>query len=282
MKKKIRFLIFVLLILIIVLLFIINKQGKKEEQEVYGDSEFKNYKEEYVEQKKKYGCNEFSLINISTDDLLKMYFNKYKNSILENPEDAFNMLDKEYREKRFGNIEKFKEYITKNYNLIVGTELSSYIADNYDNYTQYVCKDNKGNYYIFRETAVMEYSMLLDTYTIDLPEFAQKYYSATQQQKVALNIEKFIQAINEENYYYAYNCLADSYKNNNFTTQEEFEIYAKEVFYGSDIEYKVFNTEGEVYTYSVVLTNRNTQEQTNKTFIMQLGERTEFVMSFNK
>ena len=129
----------------------------------------------------------------------------------------------------------------------------------------------------------MEYTLILDTYTIDLPEFLEKYNNSTDQQKVALNIDKFMQAINAKDYKYAYNCLADSFKNNYFKTQEEFENYAKENFYSSNnVEYNEFDTQGDVYTYSVILTDKETSEQKNKTFIVKLEEGTEFVLSFNR
>ena len=281
MKKAIKYLIPILLVIMMILIFIINKNSKDTEENAY--TEFKNYKEEYVPQKKKYDCNEFSIIDMDTEDLLQIYFNNYKTAVLEETETAFNMIDKEYREKRFGNLESFKKYVTTNYNNIRGASLSSYITNEYDNYTQYVCKDSNGNYYIFREKAIMEYTMLLDTYTIELPEFTEKYYTATEQQKVALNIDKFIQAINNKDYKFAYNCLADSYKNNYFKTQSDFETYVKQNFYeSSTIGYKQFGTEGELYTYSVILTNKETREQKNKTFIMQLEEGTDFVLSFDK
>ena len=38
-----------------------------------------------------------------------------------------------------------------------------------------------------------------------------------------MNIDKFFQMINRQDYDAAYNCLAQSYRNNYFTTEEEFE-----------------------------------------------------------
>ena len=57
-------------------------------------------------------------------------------------------------------------------------ELKSYKIDKNNDYTQYVLIDNLENYYIFRETSVMDYTVILDTYTIDLPEFLEKYENA--------------------------------------------------------------------------------------------------------
>ena len=92
-----------------------------------------------------------------------------------------------------------------------------------------------------------------------------------------------MRAINDRSYNYAYNCLADSFKNNYFKTQEEFETYVKSNFYESNsVTYNNFEKQGELYTYSVTITNKQTKEQKSKKFIMQLGEGTEFELSFDR
>lgn len=224
--------------------------------------------------------NVYTFRNISDETYVKDIFNKFKALDLQ---EFYNNLDEEYRNKKFGTFENFKEYMIKNDERYSTMEIDKYQKTVTNNYTQYVCIDRKGNYYIFNENAIMDFDIILDTYTVDLPQFIDKYNVASEQQKVAYNIDRFIQAINDKSYYYAYNCLADSYKNNYFKTQQEFENYAKENFYANNtVEYKEFNMEGELYTYSVILTDKETAEQMNKTFIMQLGESTDFVLSFNR
>lgn len=279
MKNKIKYLIIILLLVTVFLMFYINTKDKDDS--TYG-TEFKNYKEEYIEPKTKYECNEFSIINITTNELLQMYFNDYKNAVLQEPEKAYNLLEEQYREKKFGSVESYKKYIENNKETITTAILDSYQVKEGEN-NRYICIDQNGNYYIFNETAIMDYTVVLDTYTIDLPEFTEKYNTATEQQKVALNIDRFMQAINDSDYKYAYNCLADSYKNNYFKTQAEFENYVNQNFYeNSTVGYKEFSIEGDFYTYSIILTNKKTGEQMNKTFICSLGENTDFVLSFNK
>lgn len=280
MKNRIKFVLIILFIAIFAVLLYISKSNKNSSN---NGTEFKNYQDEYIAPKVKYECNEFSIINISTNELVQMYFNKYINNALQDIEQVYNLLNIEYREKKFGNIEEYKKYVENNKEMIIGNKLASYQTQKNGDNTRYICIDKNGKYYIFDETAIMEFTVILDAYTLDLPEFIEKYTSATEQQKVALNIEKFMQAINDKSYYYAYNCLADSYKNNYFKTQEEFENYVKENFYSNNtVGYNQFSQEGEVYTYSVVLTNKETGEQMNKTFIVKLEEGTDFVLSFNK
>ncbi len=228
--------------------------------------------------------NQISMVEVSEKEIVLDYINLYKTLVLGNPEWVYNnVLNEDYRDKRFKGVNDFKTYIENNRQKIVGIRAESYKSTISDNDTRYVITDQYGSYYIFTENEVMDYTLILDTYTIDLPEFIEKYNAGSDQQKVALNIEKFIQAINDKSYHYAYNCLADSYKNNYFKTEEEFVNYAKENFYNnSTIKFNQFNKQGEVYTYSVTLTNEETKEQKNKTFIVQLQEETDFVLSFDR
>lgn len=228
--------------------------------------------------------NYFEYRMVTNEEIVWDYFSQYKSNLLYgNMLDSYNMLDLNYREKKFGNYEGFQKYVQNNIINIIKAKIESYQVKTSNNSNRYICLDQYGNYYIFNETAVMEFSLVLDTYTIDLPEFTEKYNSGTDQQKVALNIDKFIQAINTTDYKYAYNCLADSFKNNYFKTQEEFETYAKENFYARNtVTYNQFDMQGEYYTYSITITNQETSESINKTFIMELGEGTEFKLSFNR
>lgn len=284
MKKTIKSLIIILSILsiICIMILLINNISKRNSKGLYIEDPAKP-EEKYTYQKQKYECNEFEFVRVNTEDIILKYFNKYKDNMFNDIEKAYNSLDNVYKETKFGSINEYKAYIEKNREQLMVSTLSSYQINNNDGYTQYICIDNLGNYYIFKETAIMEYTVILDTYTIDLPEFIEKYNNGTEQQKVALNIEKFMQAINTKDYKYAYNCLADSFKNNYFKTQAEFENYARENFYeNSTVEYNQFESQGDIYTYSVILKDKVSGEQKTKTFIMRLGEGTNFVLSFDR
>lgn len=251
------------------------------------ENKYKDINEiELINEKDKIEVNEYNSYiynRMSEEDLMSKYIYYYKITSLFDINTGYNLLNEEYREKKFGNIENYKAYVENNKDQIYASILQSYQIKEDGDKTRYICLDQYGNYYIFTENSIMDYSVILDTYTIDLPEFTEKYNSATDGQKVAMNIDKFIKAINDKDYKYAYNCLADSFKNNYFKTQEEFENYAKQNFYeNNSVEYQEFDTNGEYYTYSVTLTNKDNDEQKNKTFVMKLGEETKFEMSFDR
>lgn len=224
--------------------------------------------------------NVYKMVPISKDSMAERYFNLYSTYLECDKEQSYNLLDKEYREKRFGTVQEYIKYVTENE--LENAIISKYQIISYDNYTQYVCVDSNGRYYIFNENSVMNFSLILDTYTIDIPAFTEKYNSSNENQKVALNIDKFMTAINAKDYKYAYNCLADSYKNNYFKTEAEFENYARANFYDNNtVTYDNFETQGDLYICKVTISDTKTENKKQKTFIMQLGQGTKFVMSFD-
>ena len=219
----------------------------------------------------------------SQEFLMDKYINYYKTSALYDIESAYNLFDKDYRDKKFGSIDEYRKFVENNKEKIFSSRLYSYQTKYDGDKNRYICLDQNGSYYIFKENSIMDYTVQLDNYTIDQPEFIEKYNKCNEQEKVALNIDKFFRALNDKDYRYTYGCLADSFKNNYFKTQEEFEEYAKNNLYSnSQVEYNEYKIEGNLYTYSITIKNTETKDEMNKTFIMKLGTGTEFELSFNR
>lgn len=283
MKDKIKVLIIIIFVILLICIVMILKL-KKDDNESQYISEIAPPEEKYTKIKEKYECNEFEYINVTTDDLIKTYFNKYKEEIIEDVDKSYEMLDSDYRQKRFANIEEYKKYINENYEQIIGVNLNSYKIDtSNEGYVQYICLDENNNYYIFREFATMQYNILLDNYTLDLPEFIEKYNSTNEQGKVALNIQKFMQSLNAKDYNYAYNCLSEGFRKNYFNSVENFEKYINEEFpSNSETQYIQFEKVGELYNYKINITDAvNKGNIIEKTIIMKLNDETDFEMSFN-
>lgn len=237
---------------------------------------------------------------LGEEDIIEKYFLDYIENAVNFPEEAYNNLDEEYRNKKFGNLESFKEYVKTNpdiediyktYNTnredytnymeyltsVKNIKLEKYSKSSQDGYTRYICQDTYNNYYIFKVTELMQYSLILDIYTIEVPEFTKKYEASNAQEKVILNINKFMQAINDKDYKYAYSLLADSFKETNFKTQKDFENYIKTNFFEkNDFKYEKFGDEANTYyTYQIKVSDRNKEidEEFTKTFIILLEER---------
>lgn len=237
-----------------------------------------------LSKKTAYECNELKYTVIDIDSLILNYYNNYNYYLFKYPEKSYELLDKDYREKRFGDLNSFIEYVERNKDIIISNTIESYKTEANDETITYICKEKNGNYFIINEKEVMDYTVILDAYTIDLPEFIETYNSASDQEKAILNINKFEQALNAKDYKYAYNCLSEGFKDNYFITLEDFENYINQNWYNGDfeVEYGKFEEDSGLYKYTISITNKeNTEQSFEKTIIMKLSEGTAFEMSFN-
>jgi len=176
--------------------------------------------------------NSYKNQNITNEYVTNEYFLLYKRLTLSKPEVVYNLMPDDYREKRFGSIENFIKYVNDNREEILKINLSKYLVNNYDDYVEYVAKDQYDNLYIFKELYDNERTTIeLDTYTIAGDKFRDTYNNSSDEKKVQMNIDKFIQMINRHDYITSYNCISESFKNNYFKTQEEFENYIKNQFF---------------------------------------------------
>lgn len=228
--------------------------------------------------------NVFSYEAVNEQNLVKRYISTYKMYALYNPEIAYEYLNEEYKNKRFGTLDNYKQYVEQNRDAILKISLDKYQKTKKDGYTQYVCIDTEGNYYIIKETATMQFGLILDTYTLDLPEFTEKYENADDTTKVGMNIEKIKEALNSGDYEYVYNKFTDGFKNNYFKTVEDFKNYVQQNWYKTiKITYNSISTEGKAHVFEVYLSDE-TGENSNvitKNFNIQLQEGTDFIFSFN-
>lgn len=221
---------------------------------------------------------------ISDYQMCLNYFTKYKELLINSSEKAYDLLDKTYMQEKFGSLERFKQYIEENKQYIINSTMSSYTRTNYDNYNLYTLKDQYGNTYLFKETAVMEYTVQLDDYTLENEIFNETYEDAVNRDKGLLNVDKFFKMINMQDYTSAYAVLDENFKQNYFKTQLEFENYMKnKVFRYNKVDYKEYSNKiTDIYTYKVVLKDITGEKQGEVEFniVMKLLEGTEFIMSF--
>ena len=240
----------------------------------------------------------------------KLYFADYIKTMLTDSEEAYQLLDEEYKEKRFSSVDEFNTYIQNNqnrfnisfqfedssseyenfneyYEFISKNEnfgLRNYSVEQFADYTRYICVDGFNNYYIFFVTYPGTYTAMLDFYTIDMDEFTEKYNTSTNDVKVGMNVQKVIQAINAKDYQYIYNKLDETFRNTNYSSIDMLEEYIKNnLFDTNEAEYTNFYQEGDAYIYQVNMKdaqNPDTNQRT-MTIIMNLKDETDFVMSFS-
>ena len=222
--------------------------------------------------------------NITNEYVTNEYFVLLKRLMLSDPDMAYTLMKEEYKNSRFGNINEFRNYINNNRQEILKIDMKQYLVNNYENYIEYVAKDQFGNLYIFDENEDKSIDIKFDTYTLKSEVFTNKYIKSTDEEKVQMNIDKFIQMINRHDYRTSYNCIADSFKNNYFKKQEEFQNYIENNFYSyNKFEFKSCEKKAaDIYVCKVQLTDYMNENSEIKEInvIMQLGDNLDFKMSF--
>ena len=228
--------------------------------------------------------NVFTENYISATEIPGEYINIYKELAIGAPEKLYDLLDEEYKNKKFGNLNEFKNYIQKNKTDIITTKLDKYQVKVKDySKVRYVCIDNRGNYYIINQNKIFtDYTMMLDIYTVDIDEFIEKYDNSQNHEKLILNVQKLKKAIESNDYKYLYNKLNQEFKDTNFKTQKDFEKYLKENYDEENaLEYVTYNEVSGVHVYSIKLTNKKQNKITEGKIVMKLKENRDFEFSFS-
>lgn len=253
--------------------------------EKFGDIDVgKKLEINYPEKIEKNDYNTYDYKIIKDDTYIGDIFKSFRDNMIYDKQAAYEQLNEEYRNKRFPTLKDFEKYINDNTRKISTMNLSHYEKNKENGVVQYICKDSNDNYYIIKEKSTMNCEFILDTYTLDLPEFLTKYDSADVTTKVALNIEKIKEAINLKDFEYVYNKTDDTFKTNKFKNFDEFENYLKSnLFEQNTFKYKSIEEKAGVYVATVVVTDKeNTNSETKAMqVIMKLLNTTDYIISFS-
>lgn len=115
-----------------------------------------------------YSANKYIPIYINEGDMAHKYLNDYKNLILINREKAYELLNENYRNKKFGNYENFNDYVNTKFVFINNINIDKYSVSNSNNGRFFIIYDKKGNKYIIKEKSIMNYEVFLDDYTVEV------------------------------------------------------------------------------------------------------------------
>lgn len=168
--------------------------------------------------------------SLTTQEIIQYYLNDYTTMAIYYSEIGYNLLDEEYRTKKFANIEDYKLYITQNALRMENATVVQYAYENKEDYIEYTIIDNYNNTYVIKRFDIMNYKVISDIYTVDLNIVVQKYDNGTDEDKVAINIQKIVEAFNNKDYKYVYSKLSNMSKQNEYTTLETFENSMNSMF----------------------------------------------------
>ncbi|MDD2505391.1 MAG: hypothetical protein PHF21_03880 [Bacilli bacterium] len=116
---------------------------------------------------KDYEVNEIVPINISEEQMARKYLAEYVKMVVLDIDQAYQLLEKDYRDLRFKTLKDFKDHFT---NLISDQFLSAKVTKlnitKKGNYKQFYIVDGSDNIFIFNEYSIMQYKVILDLVTI--------------------------------------------------------------------------------------------------------------------
>jgi len=228
--------------------------------------------------------NHYEYITVTDEMMAQTYLEDYGTIIIQDKEKSYDMLEKQYQQEKFPTIESYQTYLATNQKNYEELKLKEYYTIQNGDYITYTCKDQYENKYVFKETAVLEYTVQLDDYTLENEAFESSYKEANNRDKGILNIDKFFSMLNMADYKSAYQVLDANFKQNNFKTQTDFETYMKnKIFRYNQVSYQTYNDQiTGIYTYKILLSDATGKNQNQIEFniVMKLLEDTNFVMSF--
>lgn len=271
-----------------------NKYIKEEEKE---ENNFTIEKNEY---------NTMERMMLSDEDKAEKYLNSYIYNAIHNTQVAYDNINEEYRQKKFSNFQEYVEYLNNKKEQLIALDksriettdnltaeeeyqlytnknnagLSKYSFDTSLDAKKCICVDTYGNYYIFNITGAMQYNVILDVFTIDVEGINDKYKSANQTEKLKMNTQKIIYAINDKDYKYLYNKLNASFKNNYFSDIASFKNYINQNFYSTNsVTDASYTEEGEVYICKLQISDGYQDKTIN--IMQRLLENNDYEISFS-
>ena len=121
---------------------------------------------EYEEYLKNYEVNEYIATYVTDEDMARRYLNDYVHNMYFNIEYAYSLLDEEYRNKKFGSLDNYRNYI---YSLNYSTyQMEKYYKTSKNGYIIFGVYDKNGNLFIFKTKGVMQYTVYLDEDTVEI------------------------------------------------------------------------------------------------------------------
>ena len=115
---------------------------------------------------KNYEVNEYIPTYVTDEDMAKIYLNDYIHNMYFDINKAYNLLDEEYRNKKFGSLDNYRNYVnTLNCS---DYEIDKYYIKDTDGFKIFGVYDKNDNFFAFKTKGVMQYTVYLDDYTVEI------------------------------------------------------------------------------------------------------------------
>lgn len=219
--------------------------------------------------------NKFEYEYIDNVKQMEIYLEDYSFQIFNNTENSYNLLNTEYKEKRFKDLQAFVQFLNEKQGQLHNIKINQYTVHEENQNKIYKGTDQNGNYYEIIEKSYMNYEIILDNYTM------LDYSNDSDENKIKLSAEKFILMLNSADYTNAYNLLEPSFKQINFPTEQDFINYVKNNFYARNIVASKDLSEDGICTVTIKDSISTQANKIQKQFKVIMGEGMSFTIEFN-
>ena len=218
----------------------------------------------------------------SAEDCMKGLFERYKFDLMADEEHLYNLLDEDYKNLKYPDINNLKQYISNNRTDLYLDSLSEYKVINYNTYIEYraICKS--GRNFVFHVRNMMDYNILLDNYNIVNKDTYNAFLPAA---RAKYCINRVVEALNYKDYDFIYSKLNPVQKNNYYKNINDFKEFLEKNSYEAnnyeiDDDYLIIS-DGSVYQFKVKITDATGEDFSYITFTMAvtLKDDTDFAVS---
>ena len=239
------------------------------------------------EEKLKEGIEENDLNKVSFDggtydEIAQNLYLRYIYTCINDFNEAYNLLDENYKKQRFRTFNEFTTYIRL---LKVDTEAKISYTYNRNFYmTEYIVTDIFGNTFVFYFDNNLEYTVALDSYTEITNMQRDRYMSLDEEDKAKESLNYFIQTINTLDYQTAYSKLMEETKREFYPTQESFVSFISQNLYNHNILHinELSDNDKNMYQFNIELENQeNLNEKVKFNIIVKLINNNDYEIAFS-
>lgn len=200
---------------------------------------------------------------------MKGLFERYKFDLLVDREHLYSILEIDYKNAKYSNLEDLKKYINDNRTDLYLDMISEYKVVNYNEYVEYRAICNSQRNYVFNAKNMMDYTVSLDNYSVVQNKDTYNAFLPAAQAKYC--VDRVVQALNYKDYDFVYSKLNPVQKNNYYKNVNEFKNYLSKALYEQnsyEIDDNYLIISDNVYQFTVTIRDATGGEFTYSKFTM--------------
>lgn len=216
---------------------------------------------------------------------MKGLFERYKFDLLIDREHLYSILEVDYRNSKYSDLDELKNYINDNKTDLYLDVISEYKVIDYNEYVEYraICSSQRN--YVFNVKNMMNYTISLDNYSIVQNKDTYNAFLPAAQAKYC--IDRVVQALNYKDYDFVYSKLNPVQKNNYYKNIDDFKEFLSENFFKQnayDIDDNYLIISDNVYQFKVQISDATEKNPIKMYFTMAvtLKDDADFTISIVK